>query len=219
MRPVLQNLLFFKTQRVRTESSSKTTQMPQSRYQNRDSLGSPFQSHFFSFQWEAGSRQDGRRADSPRVAPPVQLFLQKPGAPSPQLLGQRPRRQHLTPRPGRASTSRGAFWEMDLKFNSGDSIQKSVGSAPPRGSGSSFLLRWMCARLGACVCLPPPSQAPPAGAWEPGLAQSPISAAPASAPQASRQWAQPCPLQGPGRCWAPAAQSSPHRCFTGASRQ
>lgn len=67
-----------------------------------------------------------------------------------------PRKQHPNPRTGQPSNrATVALWEMDLKFNNGNSIQKLVVSSPPLGSGSSFLHRWS-AHCRACVCLPPP---------------------------------------------------------------
>lgn len=71
-----------------------------------------------------------------------------------------PRKQHPNPRTGQPSNrATVALWEMDLKFNNGNSIQKLVVSSPPLGSGSSFLHRWRVLTAGpVCACLRPSRQ-------------------------------------------------------------
>lgn len=87
--------------------------------------------------------------------------------------------QHPNPRAGHSGHRAGvAFWEMNLKFNSGKSIQKFVAGSPPLGSGSSFLHRWRSARRGGpCVFAShsPPSQASSASIWEPRACSEPPS--------------------------------------------
>lgn len=77
-----------------------------------------------------------------------------------------PRKQHPNPRTGQPSNrATVALWEMDLKFNNGNSIQKLVVSSPPLGSGSSFFTDGECSLQGLCVpaSAPPHSQASSAG--------------------------------------------------------